>query len=42
MWVPMVPRWGPLLGMGSRVPWSTWLVIGRSHAFSGVNEQAHH
>ena len=40
--MPMVPRWAPLLGMGSRAPWSTWLVIGRIHAFSGVNEQAHH
>lgn len=40
--MPMVPRWVPLLGMGSRAPWSTWLVIRRSHVFSGVNEQAHH
>lgn len=38
----MVPRWVPLLGTGSRAPGSTWLVFGRSHAFSGVNEQTHH
>lgn len=40
--MPMVPMGPVLLGMGSRAPWSTWLVIGRIHAFSGVNEQAHH
>lgn len=33
---------GPIVGMGSGAPWSTWLVNERSHAFSGINEQAHH